>query len=212
VPQSKNRISHLVPDKAGPAWARERYEVDACFIAHSVLASSYPSSVGWREMGGEIAKSSGSGEQELGSAQEFLRGFEAAAAKFAAIAQTRRRQFQRIGNIETSVMELAGRVASLEVRESVQPFTAHITTLAPEPLTLTRVIPVTVQPGNGEFVATFFDANISASGDTDQEAVANLRDMIVQSFNVLNSMPEAKLGKQMRQQIAVLRDVVQVRG
>lgn len=108
-----------------------------------------------------------------------------------------------------TVAQLERDVAELKLRMMSAPFTVLITTLAPEPLKLLRDIPATVQPADGEFVATFFDAGISASGDTEQEAVSNLKDLIVQSFHILKAMPETKLGKLMRQQIAVLRTVVQ---
>lgn len=89
-----------------------------------------------------------------------------------------------------------------------QPFTALITTLAPRSITLSRDIPVVVAPTGEDFVATFFDAGISATGDTDEEAVFNLRDLIGQTFEVLNSMPESKMGKLPRQQLAALRSIL----
>ncbi|GAF95929.1 unnamed protein product, partial [marine sediment metagenome] len=36
------------------------------------------------------------------------------------------------------------------------------------------------------YIATFFDANISASGDTQTEAIFNLKDMIVGTFEILS--------------------------
>ena len=88
------------------------------------------------------------------------------------------------------------------------PFTAYITTLAPRPLTLLRDIPVVITPVGEDFVATFTDGDISSTGDTDEEALSNLRDLIGQLYETLIDMPEAKLGKIPKKQLAVLRTVI----
>lgn len=48
-----------------------------------------------------------------------------------------------------------------------------ITTLAPEPYETRRDIRVVVEPATDGFIGTFFDANISTSGDMRGEAVSN---------------------------------------
>jgi hypothetical protein len=44
---------------------------------------------------------------------------------------------------------------------------------------ITQEVPVVIEPSEEEFIATFFDANISTSGDTPVEAFDNLRSLIV---------------------------------
>src|ERR1700757_5007489 len=65
-------------------------------------------------------------------------------------------------------MQKGGRTAPLQGRSGLVP----VTTLDPEPFELAREIQVVVQPDDDSFVATFFDANINASGETQQDAVA----------------------------------------
>ncbi len=79
-----------------------------------------------------------------------------------------------------------------------------ITTLDPEPFDLLRDIPVVVQPTDDGFLATFFDANIGMTGDTREEAVANLRLLLADVFDELEK-EEAQLGPPLVRQLAVLR-------
>ena len=71
-----------------------------------------------------------------------------------------------------------------ELTRRVETIVIPIATLAPEPYELFRAIPVVVQPAGGEFIATFFDANISTAGDTQEEAVANLRSLLLDMFRI----------------------------
>jgi hypothetical protein len=81
-----------------------------------------------------------------------------------------------------------------------------ITTLAPEPYQLLKEIPVVVQPVGDEFVATFFDANISTAGDSQEEAVSNVRSLILDTFEYFESEPPEALGPEPTRQFGVLRN------
>jgi len=83
-----------------------------------------------------------------------------------------------------------------------------ISTLAPAPLTLTRDIPCLIQPVDNAFVATFFDANISSSGETQQEAFENLKDLIVDIYDDLSSESGENLGPEPRRQLSVLASLI----
>jgi hypothetical protein len=72
-----------------------------------------------------------------------------------------------------------------------------ITTFAPEPYHILRDIPAVVEPAGDGFIATFFDSNISTSGDTEVEAVSNLRSLILDTSD--------SLGPEPARQLAVLR-------
>ncbi len=88
------------------------------------------------------------------------------------------------------------------------PFTVRLTTLAPEPFDVLREIPAILQQTQDSFVATFFDANLAASGDTREEAVQNLKTLIVEIFEDLESEPIEKLGPEPRHQLAVLQETI----
>ena len=85
-----------------------------------------------------------------------------------------------------------------------------ITTLEPEPFDLARDIPVVVRPTNDGYLATFFDANIGMIGDTREEAVANLRLLLVDVFDELEK-EEGQLGPTLVRQLAVLRSFMKRR-
>ena len=116
----------------------------------------------------------------------------AAVKRLAGLARGRRWEGMRVGKLEAV---LAAHGESLLV---------PITTLAPEPFDLHRPIQVVVRPAGEEYVATFFDANISMSGDTEEEAISNLRELIVDVFEELEA-DEANLGPEPSRQLAVLR-------
>lgn len=82
-----------------------------------------------------------------------------------------------------------------------------ITDLDPEPFELLRTIHAVVQPADGGYVATFFDANINASGDTQTEAVANLKSYLVDLFEALASREET-LGAEPARQLAWMNSVM----
>jgi hypothetical protein len=103
----------------------------------------------------------------------------------------------RLAKIERDVLALKALSQSIIV---------PVTTLSPEPFELSRPLMIVVQPDDDSFTATFFDANINASGNTQADAVANLKDLLVTFFVMLEK--EKKLGKGPTRQLAVLRDVM----
>src|SRR5260370_31321900 len=83
-----------------------------------------------------------------------------------------------------------------------------ITVLAPGRYELVKDIPAVLQPVDDGFTATFFDANISSSGDTEEEAVSNLRSLIVQIFEDLEAEAPERLGPEPKRQLEVLRALI----
>src|ERR1017187_1037218 len=109
------------------------------------------------------------------------------------------------------VAEFSARIAKGEstIADISKQTNVAITTLSPEPYCLKRAIPVHVQRDDGQgFIATFFDANISTSGETEEEAFSNLRSLIAESFDYLESVPIEELGPEPLRQLVVLREFV----
>jgi predicted RNase H-like HicB family nuclease len=104
--------------------------------------------------------------------------------------------------------ELAARLERLKEVGPVAPVTMPIETFAPEPYRVRRAIPIVVRSSGDGFVASFVDANISSSGDTQQEAYANVKELILDVFDRLNSLPAQKLGPGPARQLEVLREFV----
>ena len=86
-----------------------------------------------------------------------------------------------------------------------------IQTLAPTSLKLKQFIYVVVQPSEDEYIASFVDANINASGSNETEAVANLKELLISLFNTLRTLPKKKLGPGPSRQLAVLEEFIQSR-
>jgi len=95
----------------------------------------------------------------------------------------------------------------LDLPDLYESFCVPIETLTPEPYIVRRPFHVVVRPSDGEFIATFFDANLGMSGDTAEEAVQNLKAIIVDTFEQFEQH-EAVLGPEPARQLAVLREFI----
>lgn len=110
----------------------------------------------------------------------------------------------RLNRLERELRELK-RLVKPSTRNSV---TVAVTTLAPELFELLRDIPVIVRAVDRGYVASFVDANVNASGDSPNDAVANLKDVMVGLFDLLASKPRQVLGKGPARQLAVLCEIM----
>ncbi|MEI6231913.1 MAG: hypothetical protein WCT04_02590 [Planctomycetota bacterium] len=79
-----------------------------------------------------------------------------------------------------------------------------IASLAPEPYIVVKPFHISVEPNYDEFVARFDEANIGATGGTIEEAISNLKESILDEFDMLEFIPDTKLGAGMRQTKNVL--------
>lgn len=114
----------------------------------------------------------------------------------------------RLDKLEREVSSLKNVVAHLR---SSQSLVVLARTLAPEPFELLKDIPVVIQRSDDEYVASFFDANINASGGTETDAVANFKDVLLAVFERLEKEPTERLGPGPARQLAVLREFVRRR-
>jgi len=115
------------------------------------------------------------------------------------------RDVTRIESLEKEVILLKNRVAVLEGQA---PVLVPIESLAPDPYEIIKPFHVVVRVQDGECIASFFDARISASGDTQEEAVFNLKDMVVSVFDILCGRSEDDLGPGPAHQKKVLQDFI----
>jgi hypothetical protein len=91
---------------------------------------------------------------------------------------------------------------------SAQSIVVPVETMAPEPFILRRPFQIVLRPADGEYLATFFDANIGIGGATEEEAINNLKALIVDTFDQLEHN-EAILGPEPTRQLVVLRELLQ---
>jgi hypothetical protein len=84
--------------------------------------------------------------------------------------------------------------------------TMQIHTFAPEPYRVKRAIPIAVREHDGEFLASFVDANVNASGETATEAFEGVKVLMLDMFDHLSK--QAKLGPKLAKTLAVLREFI----
>ena len=106
------------------------------------------------------------------------------------------------------ISEVLQRVEALEQRLNQRPVIVPIQDLGPAQVK--QPIFAVVQEEDSVFVASFVDANMNASGETQLDAVEMLKDVIASSFRLFLDK-EAVLGEEPQRQLAVLRRFVGMR-
>jgi len=112
-------------------------------------------------------------------------------------------QIARIEGLEREILLLKNRFDYLE---RSAPLIVPIESFSPEPYEILKPFHVVVKFYDGQYIASFFDANLGASGDTQEEAVLNLKDTLIGAFDMLNEIEEDKLGPGPRHQKSVLKE------
>ena len=93
------------------------------------------------------------------------------------------------------------------------PLVVPVTNFAPEPFDVLQEFKVVVRAdGEGAYIASHFDGNISTSGDTPEEAVDNLKGFMLDLFEDYDSEPPERLGPAPAKQLAVLKTIIGRRG
>lgn len=110
----------------------------------------------------------------------------------------------RFDLIEQELAALKKRVALIESRTSSCEM--EIRTFAPALHQVKKPIPIVVRPHDGIFMASFMDANVNASGETEQEAFEAVKLLILDMLEQLERQP--KLGPRLAVRLAVLREFV----
>ncbi len=87
------------------------------------------------------------------------------------------------------------------------PGSVPIRSLDSPSVTIINAIPAQIEIEDGVFVASFVEANINASGETKDEAIEMLKDMVAWTYQLL-CQKESALGQQPQRQLAVLRRFV----
>jgi hypothetical protein len=99
--------------------------------------------------------------------------------------------------------------ARLHKLESAQTKIVPINTFSPEPYELLKTFLVSVQSVDGGFEAGWFDANIHTEGENEEEAVSNLKSLILDYFDSFSKESPEKLGPEPTRQLAVMKKFIQ---
>jgi predicted RNase H-like HicB family nuclease len=129
--------------------------------------------------------------------------------------ENRRNQFrwfesilQLNDNVVSIQEKLEGLAEAMDRLASQRTFVVPLTTLAPEPMQMRLNIPATIEGDGEDFTATFTEANVSASGETEADALANLKASLVSTYEFLESLPANERGPLPARQWEVLRSVL----
>ena len=116
----------------------------------------------------------------------------------------------RIARLEERIMILEHTLPATlaTIMAENQPVCTTLLSLGEPGYKVLKSIPVTIRLDGEEFVATFFDANISTGGDTQQEAVANLQSLIADFCDELTATPQTELGPSLQRQKRVLAEFI----
>ena len=112
--------------------------------------------------------------------------------------------------LETQVTMVQREIAALKSRcmhlENHVSMSCLISTFAPEPYKVLNPIPVVIVKESESYVASFIDANMSMSGDTEFDAFSNLRDYILDAYESLSELPVDDLGPMPFRQLAIIKE------
>jgi hypothetical protein len=100
-------------------------------------------------------------------------------------------QITQIEGLEREILLLKRRCDNLE---RTSPVIVLIESFAPEPYEIIKPFHAVIKFQEDQYIASFFDANLSTSGDTQEESIGNLKDIILGTFEILMTMDEKKLG------------------
>ena len=96
----------------------------------------------------------------------------------------------------------------LEELEKSRSFTVQLETLTPEGYQLIRPISAVLEGNGDDFTASFLEANISGTGDTEADALSALKDALVSTFEALDHLANEDLGPLPARQKVVLTSVM----
>lgn len=161
----------------------------------------------WEISGGEARAYS---HAELQSEGAAALGAYATIDQLPSIIANRLEQALHLQSLEEAILDLAERVRNLECNGRLAAKNVvKIQTFAPEPYQLLAPISVAIESDDhGDYIASFFDANISTSGETEQEAFDNLKNLILDIFDSLSKERPERLGPDPRRQLEVLRSFI----
>jgi hypothetical protein len=111
----------------------------------------------------------------------------------------------RFSLLEIAIGELKSQLNALA---SAKTRIVPVNTFAPEKYDLLKPILVSVQAVEGEFEAGWFDANIHTTGENEEEAVGNLKSLILDYFDSFSKEPNENLGAEPKRQFAVIKTFI----
>jgi hypothetical protein len=139
---------------------------------------------------------------------EWLEEFSAATQKIGErIAEKAQTAYDdRLSMLEREVEALAHHVHELR---QIQPLVVPVVAINSNKIRLKKAFFIVVQRDEDDYLATFFDANISASGESDVEAVDALKEIMIAKYLKFLELGPEKLGREPTRQLEILKAVME---
>lgn len=113
---------------------------------------------------------------------------------------------EQVARVETKIDQVLKKLE--EAASRTESILVPIETLALEPYDLLRPFTAVITESREEFEASMFDASIFASGDTEEDAVANLKDTLIDTYERLNELGDDQLGPGPLKQKNILNNLI----
>lgn len=114
----------------------------------------------------------------------------------------------RIGDLSARIERSIGAMGAMGAMGAKGAKIVPVQTFAPEPYSLLKPMSVLIEDTEDGYLASFFDANIGTSGETEQEAFENLKSLVLDIFDSLSREAPERLGPEPSRQLAVLRSFI----
>ena|SRR6266705_1664101 len=112
----------------------------------------------------------------------------------------------RLEKAEGALLDVVNRLESSAKQQ--RPLWVPIESFAPEPYEILRPITAVVTPVEDGFEAGLFDAKLFSTGDTEVEALDNLKSMIIETYSAFEQLGDSKLGPGPLRQQKVLATLI----
>ncbi len=155
----------------------------------------------WETEDTDCFEATGLRERQKSVAENWQNTVPELLVEFTKMVQSKRDNI-RIAGLEREVLMLHSQMNALRKRAATS---VMIDTMAPEPIEIVRPFHVVVEPYEDEFKASFYDANLSSFGDTRNEAIWNLKDLLAATFEMLTEHDPKLLGPGPARELVVLR-------
>jgi hypothetical protein len=140
---------------------------------------------------------------------DTMAALSAALDLFMGTVEERQEELQRSAALEAKMRTLEAKLDALQKGGSI---IVPVQSFEPEPYELLKELNIVVEKvDEDEYVASFYDANLNASGCNPGQAVEHLKGLMISRFEILKSTKK-KLGRGPMKQLAVLRSFVKRRG
>jgi hypothetical protein len=109
----------------------------------------------------------------------------------------------------TRISDLEARVEKLEAT-STTCVNTYLHACQDPHVAVLKPIPVSIRRLGDEYIASFLEANISVSGETEEEGFGDLANLIETTFKTYTALEEENLGPGPKRQLAILRQFLSI--